>query len=149
MRATRRPTDEETPSRRGLGRLLATGPVVPAIVALLVGGASAAGLGGLTSAALGAGSTSVSRCDANGFTYSYTVSVGVVTAVVVGGIADPACEGGNLQLTLVDGGGADIGNGSGAVAVDGDSLDNLVTVSLSVQPSLTTVAGVHAAITGP
>ncbi|MBI2168264.1 MAG: hypothetical protein HYU28_02010 [Actinobacteria bacterium] len=121
----------------------------PAALALLLTGASAASLGGLTSGSVGAGSVAVSPCDANGFSYSYTLSVGVVTAVLVGGVADPACEGGTITVKLANSSGTEIGTGSTTVATDGDTADNLVTVSLSVQPAATNVAAVHTVVTGP
>lgn len=111
--------------------------------------ASAAGLGGLTSAALGAGSAEVQPCDGDGFTYDLTVSTGLITAVVVGDIADPGCEGGTLQLALVDAAGVQLGSGTAAITADADTDVDLVTVSLSVQPLLSDVDGIHAAIVGP
>src|SRR5436309_15314473 len=54
----------------------------------------------LTSAKVGGGNTSVVACDTDGLTQSYTTSRGNVTAVVVGGIADPACEGGTIRATV-------------------------------------------------
>lgn len=115
----------------------------------LVAVAHAAGLGGVSSADLGASSATVSSCDSDGFTYDLTISTGLVTAVVVGDITDPDCEGGTLELTLVDDTGTGIGSGTATVAVDDDTDDNVVTVSLSVQPLLSNVDGIHAAITGP
>lgn len=137
-------------ARRGRLRWL-----MPLPVALLVVGglcaltAFAVSLGGLSAADLGVGSTAVTACDGDGFTYDLSLSTGLVTAVVVGDLADPGCEEGTLHLTLVDAAGVDVGSGTATIGVDGDSDANLVTVSLSVQPLLTNVAGIHAAVVGP
>lgn len=145
-----RPDGPGKPSRLRRFRRLVVGSVLslPAIAAVAVV-ASAATLGGLGASGLAAGQTAVSACDGDGFTYDLSVSTGLVTAVVVGDVADPGCEGGTLHLTLVDDAGADIGGGTETVPVDEDTDANLVTVSLSVQPLLTDVAGIHAAVVGP
>ena len=109
----------------------------------------AASLGGLWSRTLGAGSATVAACDSNGFTASYTVVSGNVTAVTVDGIADPACEGGQLSVTLTHSG-TDIGSGGPqTVPTDGDVANNAMTVALSPQPAADQVNSIHIAITGP
>ena len=110
----------------------------------------AASLGGLTARNLGADGAVVAACDTNGFTVSYTTSGGNVTAVVVGGIAGPGCEGGLLSLTLANASGTSIGaGGPQTISTDGGTADNSVTVSLSPTPAASLVAAVHVVVTGP
>lgn len=111
--------------------------------------AAAAGLGGVQPTPLGAGATSVDPCDADGFDYTLQVDLGLVTAVVVSDIADPGCEGGTLDLTLVDDTDGVLSQGSAVVSADEDTDPNSLSVSLSVDVSLSSVAGIHAAVTGP
>lgn len=129
--------------------LLAVPIAVLAIVCSSGLTAFAVGLGGVSTADLGAGGAPVNACDGDGFDYDLTLSAGLVTAVAVGDIADPGCEQGTLHLTLVDGTGASIGTGTAAIGADSDTDADLVTVSLAVQPLLTDVAGIHAALVGP
>jgi len=105
--------------------------------------ASAAALQGVTSAPVGNGSTPVSACDTDGFTVSYTTSGGNVTSVAVGGIA-PACAGGSLRVTVVDGSRASVASG-GPLTVSGSSAN----VSVSPNPPGATPAGVDVSIVGP
>lgn len=120
-----------------------------AVLAASASVALAASLG-VGSAALGAGVAAVPRCDANGFTYTFTTSGGDLTAVTVADLADPACEGGELQLTLTDSTGASIASGGPQpVPTDGDSVANSLTVSTTPQPSATQVAGIHVSVNGP
>ena len=101
-------------------------------------------------ATIGSGNTSVVACDSDGFTHSYTTSKGKVTAVTIGGIADPGCEAGNLRATVKDAAGAGIANaGPQTIPTDGDALDNSMTVSTGSQPSATLVAGIEIAVEGP
>ena len=119
---------------------LATAAVVPAFAASL----------GLSSDRLGAGAAVVSACDADGFTVSYTTSGGNVTSVGVGGIADPGCEGGSLQVTLANASGTSVGaGGPQAVPTDGDTTANAMTVALSPTPAAGVVTAVHVVVTGP
>jgi hypothetical protein len=104
---------------------------------------------GLSTAGLGAGSAPIAECDTS-FTPSYTVANGRVTVVTVDGIADPACEGGQLFVTLANSSGASIGAGGPiTVATDAGTTDNSATVPISPQPAAPQVANVHIAITGP
>lgn len=146
--------DPRSPRRSGIWRdalrtLLMLPVALLALGGLFAATAFAAGLGGLSAGDLGAGGTPIRACDDDGFTYDLTLSTGLVTAVVVGDISDPGCEEGTLHLTLVDANGDDIGSGTTAIGVDSDTDANLVTVSLSVQPLLTNVEGIHAAVVGP
>ena len=111
--------------------------------------ASAASFG-ITTSLVGGGDTPVPHCDTDGFTYGYTTSRGNVTAVTVGGIADPACEGGNLSLTLTNSAGSGIASGGPQVVpTDGDAVDNSMIVSTGPQPAASQVAGIHVSIEGP
>jgi hypothetical protein len=126
----------------------------PWLAALLVGAAvvsaSAATLGGLDSGGLGAGSAPVVACDSNGMTVDYATSGGSVTAITVGGIADPGCEGGQLSLAVQDGGGTAVAQGGPqTVPTDGDVADNSMTVSVSPQPGADQVEGIAIQIAGP
>jgi hypothetical protein len=113
-----------------------------------VGAGHAADLG-LSTAGLGTGSAAIAHCDSS-FTPSYTVANGRVTVVTVGGIADPACEGGQLSVTLANSGGASIGAGGPmTVLTDAGTTDNSATVPISPQPAAPQVANIHISIVGP
>ena len=105
--------------------------------------AAAAALQGASSGAVGNGSTPITACDADGFTISYTTSGGNVTSVAVGGIA-VACNGGSLQVTVVNSSRTSLASG-GPVTVSGASE----TVSVSPNPAGATPAGVDVSIVGP
>lgn len=126
--------------------------VISAIVlagGALAGGAAAATLL-LVAAPSGAGDASVLPCDPNGFTHGYTTSRGLVTAVTVGGLADPACEGGSVRASVTDASGASLASaGPQAIPVDGDTADNAVTLATSPQPGASLVAGIHIVVEGP
>ena len=114
-----------------------------------VGAALAAPLG-LQTAPLGAAAAPVLRCDEDGFTYAFTTSGGNVTAVTVGDVADPGCEGGVLRVTLTGGGGGAVASaGPATVPTDGDSAANAVTLATDAQPAATGVTGVRAVLEGP
>jgi hypothetical protein len=106
---------------------------------------------GITTSKLGVGTTPVLSCDANGFTETYTTLGGIVATVTVGGIADPACEGGALRLTLTDAGGDSIASaGPLTVPADGDTADNSLTFpSVSPQPGAAQVTRIHISVSGP
>jgi hypothetical protein len=99
---------------------------------------------GLTPDTLGNGNAGVSTCDTS-FTYTYTTVGGNVTSVNVGGIADPTCTGGSLQLTLTNGAGASLGGGGPVTIPAGGSV--AVPTSTPVDGEL--VAGARVAIVGP
>jgi hypothetical protein len=105
---------------------------------------------GLTSANLGAGQTTVSRCDTNGFTGTYTVTSGNVVSVTIDDIADPGCEGGSMNVTLVNGSGTIVGaSATTTLPTDGGTTPNSVTVAVSPTPAESTVIGLHMSVTGP
>ena len=123
--------------------------VMVVVAGVLACGALAAPLL-IGSSKLAAGNTSVVACDTDGFTHSYTTSRGNVTAVTIGGIADPACEGGTARATVTNSAGASIADGGpGTVPTDGDTLDNSVTLTTSPQPAASQVAGIHIVVEGP
>jgi hypothetical protein len=111
--------------------------------------AFAADLAGVSGGA-GSGNAAISSCDPDGFPVDFTTSAGAVTAVLVTGIDDPACEGGRLSLTLTDAAGAGIaGGGPQLVPVDADSTDDSLTVAVTPQPVAETVAGIRLVVVGP
>jgi hypothetical protein len=105
--------------------------------------AAASALQGVSSARVGNGSTPVPACDTDGFTVTYTTTGGNLTSVAIGGIA-PACNGGSLKVTVVDGSRTSVASG-GPVTVSGSSA----SVSVSPNPAGATPAGVDVSITGP
>lgn len=110
----------------------------------------AATLGGVAARQLGAGAAAVASCDGTGFSVSYTTSAGNVTAVTLGGIADPACEGGLLSLVLAGAGGASVAAaGPTAVPTDGDAVDNAMTLAVTPTPAAATVTSIHVVVSGP
>lgn len=120
-----------------------------ATVTLAASAVAAAATLPLTSEGLAAGDASVAACDANGFSPTYTTVGGNVTTVEVGGIADPTCEGGSLQVTLIGAGGRLGEGGPATVPTDGDSTDNSVSIPVSPQPDGELVTGIHVLISGP
>lgn len=124
-----------------IARLAAAAAAATAVVA------SAASLNGLSAATLQSGGEPVASCDTS-FGIGYTVDSSLVTKATVTGIADPACEGGSIKITLTDGGSA-VGTGSGTVPTDGDSTDNQVTLTVAEQPDKSTVDDARISIVGP
>jgi hypothetical protein len=122
--------------------------VAVTVASPVIGAAATIGLG---PESLAVGRSSIARCDSNGFTVAYTTVGGNVTAANVGGVADPGCEGGQLQITLIGGGGGVLGTSSSVtVPTDGDTVENSVGVSFSSpQPDGELVSEVHVAVTGP
>lgn len=105
---------------------------------------------GVGSVDVGAGNAAVPRCDADGFTYSFTTSRGAVTQVSVGDIADPGCEGSELSLTLTNAGGTSVATaGPQTVPADGDGLANSMTLAVSPQPTASQVLGINVLVEGP
>ena len=110
--------------------------------------ASAAALGGVRGE-VAAGNAPITTCDTNGFTVTYTTSGGNVTAVTVGGIGNPGCEGADLTATVTDAGGTRIASGGGPIPTDGDTADDTMTVLVDPNPAAEQVSGYHIAIVGP
>lgn len=122
--------------------------IVVAIVAAPVIGAAATL--GVDPGILGAGSADIAPCDTNGFSESYTTSSGNVTSVAISGIADPACEGGELKLTITNSAGVSIGaGGTVTIPTDGDTVDNSVNVPIASGPFAGNVARLYISIVGP
>lgn len=118
------------------------------LTALVAVVAQAAGLS-TGSDSLGAGNASVSPCDTD-FTDSYTTVSGNVVSVTVGGIADPACEGGALSVTLTNSSGSALsGGGPVTIPTDPDTVANAVTVPIGGAPDADLVAGIRILVSGP
>ncbi len=131
-----------------MSRLLILTTASTLLASCVVG--SATSLGGLASSHLGAGGAVVTGCDADGITTSYTTSAGRVTAVTVGGLADPGCEGGVLSLTLAGAGNASIGaSGPTTIPADSGTFDSSMAMTIAAQPDAVAVTGVHIIIEGP
>jgi hypothetical protein len=123
-----------------------------ACIALMIsaGVAAAATLGSVSGPALSAGDGAIAACDADGFTTAYTTASGNVTAVTVGGIADPGCEGASLSVTVTDATGASIASGGPqTIPVDGDAIDGVVSVSVSPNPPAEAPTAIEIVIAGP
>ena len=118
--------------------------IVLGVVTFGVVAASAASLGGLSGASLGAEDVSVTGCDANGVTVAYTSAFTTgtykVTAVTLSGV-DAACTGKALKLTLRDSANVSLAEVTGVAA-----LSNLLTLTTPVSASA--VAGVSVVISG-
>jgi hypothetical protein len=122
--------------------------ILASAVAAFVGVALAATVG-LTSSRTGSGNVAVVACD-DAFTQGYATSGGKVTTVTVGGIADPACEGGSLSLRLTDAAGDSIASaGPQTVPADGDTVDDLLVLAASPQPNAGQVGGIVISVVGP
>ena len=112
---------------------------------------SAASLGGLGAASLGAGAGAIASCDGDGVAVSYTTQGGNVTAATVTGIADPACEGAQLSVATQDAAGTRIAAvGPQSVQSDPDGNDQAVTLAVTpADQSAEGVAAVSVQISGP
>ncbi len=111
-------------------------------------GASAASLGGLTAARLGADDEIVASCDADGitvgFTNAYDATVGRyrVTNVVLTGVA-ATCDTLTASVTLRDSTNANIGSGTQTVTASGTVN---VPVTVTVNNNAEAVVGVAVVI---
>jgi hypothetical protein len=106
---------------------------------------------------LGSGIAPVTSCDTDGVNASYTIVLGLVTAVVVSGIADGsasigagACDGEMVYVEALSSGGSVILGATGARSNTGDSntTNDTVSVPLAVPPPAANVANVRITITG-
>jgi hypothetical protein len=121
-----------------------------AALALSAGAAAAASLGGVSGPTLGAGGGSIAGCDPDSLTTLYTTTAGNVTAVTVGGLADPGCEGASLSLTVIDATGASIASaGPQTIPADPGVVDNSLLVSVSPNPLAEAPMAVKIVIAGP
>ena len=121
-----------------------------AVLVLSTAVAAAASLGGVSGPNLSAGDGSIAGCDPDSLTTLYTTTAGNVTAVTVGGLADPGCEGASLSLTVIDATGASIASaGPQTIPADPGVVDNSLLVSVSPNPLAEAPTAVKIAITGP
>jgi hypothetical protein len=115
-----------------------------ALVLSTLGEASAASLS-VTPHNVGGGTALVSRCDANGFQYRFSVnSSAQITLVSVGGI-DVSCAGGILRLTLANG---TTSVGQGTVTLPTAGFSGSIGVNISPTPQSDQVTTLYAAIDG-
>lgn len=145
------PTTPDVPSIRYSRRAIAAS--VAGVLAFATVLASAASLGGINSSNLGADDNTVSSCDTNGVTSSYssvynlTGSAGIkVDDVTIGGIAD-ACDGQTMIVTLTGAGGASLGSVTQTVPNVASTFTNVVDV-VSENVLAESVTGIHVVITG-
>jgi hypothetical protein len=119
-----------------------------AVVAFSVVFAMAATLGGVSSSKIGADNVAVAACDTDGVTTSYATSWDAtdkryeITGVTVSGVAD-TCDGQNLNVTMTDTSGAQLGTGTLAIPT---SAATAHTVTLSTAASAKDSLGVHVLI---
>lgn len=119
-----------------------------AAVVLTAGTGSAATLG-VDGGPLGAGDAAVSSCDTGGLSLAWATTAGKVSTVTVGGLADPACDGATVEVTVM-GGGTRIATATPAtVPVDGDALDGEVALTVPALPSPDAVDGARILVRGP
>jgi hypothetical protein len=110
--------------------------------------ASAASLGGLTSASLGADQTVIASCDTNGITMAYTNAYDApsnsykTTAVTISSV-DPACATKTYKLTMSDGT-VSLNETSGTVTLASGSQ----TITLSAAVDAKSVTKTALVITG-
>jgi hypothetical protein len=105
---------------------------------------------GLGTQKLGAGSTTIARCDANGFTVTPTLTGANITAVVLGDIADPGCEGAAIRVTLTNSSNTSVSTGGPTtVATDGDTAPNSQSVTVSPAVAETSVVSIRFSGVGP
>ena len=126
------------PARRVATALLA-GAVAFAVVL------AAASTLGVTSTAVQAGSGSVTSCDTDGVTTTYTTGFDAtagytVSSVAISGIA-AGCNGKSINVVLADGSNASLGTGT-AVTISATSA----TVTISGTVATSAVANVHVVI---
>lgn len=115
-------------------------------VATAIAAASALGQGG---GRIGAAEAVVASCDDAVFV-RYLVSNGSVTGVQISGLADPACEGGQLRFTVSDASWGVLAQaGPVTIPTDGDNADNTVQLSLTPSPTYSSVAHYSVVIVGP
>ena len=132
--------------------------VVASLLGLTVGGgilASAASLA-VTGNTLGAGTTTIASCDADGvalrYGHTYVVNDGAIptpavigayrtSSVIVSGIA-PACDGKAMSITLKGAAGVSLGSGTIAAIPTGGTA----TVSFAPSPFIDATAVVGAAV---
>ena len=111
--------------------------------------AMASSMGVTSSGQVGAGSASVSYCDGDGVSTSYTTAWDTtdkrfeISSVTVSGIAN-TCDTLPVAVSLTDGSDVQLGSGSGTVPNDAGSTAH--TVSLSSPGPATTTTKIHVVI---
>jgi hypothetical protein len=118
--------------------LCASVPAAPAAASLL----------GSSDGAAQSGHAVVAECD-DAEIADYQTAGGFVTAVVVKGIADPACSGGRLRVALTASSVGVATGGPVTVPTDADSLDDTVTVPVSAGAAASQVDRVDVLIEDP
>ena len=111
---------------------------------------AAAALTSVTGGPVGSGSAALAACDPDGFSAAYSISGGTIAAVMVNGIADPACDGAAVRVAVVDSSGAALATGGPVpVTPDPDSLDGGATVPVGGSPAATNARRVEIVLEGP
>jgi hypothetical protein len=118
--------------------------IVLAVLAFSMIAASAASLGGITTSSLGAEADVVASCDTVGgiaadFAVAFSGGEYRTTTVQISG-ADLACEGLDIDVTLLDSGGNSLGSDSGTVLAGG--------FNASIDASAEAVEGIAVVIEG-
>ena len=125
--------------------------IIAILVALAIFGtvyATAASIGGVSAAAMGADNVAVASCDTDGVSSGYTTAWDSTdkryeaTAVTVSGVAD-ACDGQTLSVSLTDAAGVQLGTGSVAIPT---SVATSFVVTLSTAASAKLTEGIHVLI---
>ena len=115
--------------------------IVVAVLAFSMIAASAASLGGITTADLGADTALIAACDADGIVADFTVTFSggeyQTSAVDISGI-DAACTGQDISVTLLDSTGASLGS-SGPSAVGGATHSAAITASANAVAEIAVV----------
>lgn len=120
--------------------------IVLAVLAFSMVAASAASLGGINSADLGADTALIATCDGDGITAEFTVAYNATageyetSAVDISGIA-AGCAGKDISVTLLDGLGASLGSA-------GPSLVGGTTHTAAISASAEAVAEIAVVIEG-
>jgi hypothetical protein len=125
--------------RRRIGTIIGAAALVAAALFATVGHASSLSTGAQS---LGAGSSAVAMCDANGVTVLQVLTANNVSSVTISGIA-AACGGGTLSVTVNNG----TTNSTGTAAVPGGG--GSMTVALASAVAMKDSDEIDVSITGP
>lgn len=130
-------------SKRLIIKLLAAATVFSVVLA------TAASLGTITDGKVGASSTTVSSCETDGVSTSYTTTWDTtdkryeVSSVTVSSLTAGNCTGKTVKVSLLDSTDAQIGSGTSAALV---ATDTSTTVTMSPQASAEAAVKVHITI---
>jgi hypothetical protein len=127
---------------RNRRRVIAAAAAITAFGAVV---ASAATLGGITGATLGADTTVVASCDINGVNLAYTTAFSAgqyrVTGVTVSNI-DASCATNAIKVTLADASNASLGEATGTVGGTSQALTfGSPVVAASVENAAVVISG--------